>query len=55
LGHSAPDSKRQHDPKLGDTTPSGNDFNGMLVYTGTDMMLTISELNLSLHLCATRQ
>jgi hypothetical protein len=50
-----PDLKRQHGSKPGDATPSGDDLNSMLVYTGTNMMLTVNETNLSLRLCTTRQ
>ena len=50
-----PDLKRQRGPKPGDATPSGDDLNGTLVYTGTDMMPTVNETNLSLRLCAARQ
>ena len=32
-----PDTKRQRGLKPGDITPSGDDLNGMLVYTGTNM------------------
>jgi hypothetical protein len=50
-----PDLKRQHGSKLGNAAPSGDDLNSMLVYTGTDMMSTVNETNLSLRLCAARQ
>ena len=50
-----PDPKRQRGSKPGDTTPSSEDLNGTLVYTGTDMMPTVNETNLSLRLCAARQ
>jgi hypothetical protein len=55
LGLITPDTKRQRGSKPGDITPSGDDLNGTLVYTGTDMMLTVNETNLSLYLCAARQ
>jgi hypothetical protein len=50
-----PDPKRQRGSKPGDVTPSGDDLNGTLVYTGTDMMPTVNKANLSLRLCAARQ
>jgi hypothetical protein len=34
---------------------SSNNLNGTLIYTGTDMMPTVNESNLSLSLCAARQ
>jgi hypothetical protein len=50
-----PDHKRQRSSKTTDATPTNDDLNGMLVYTGTDMMPTVNETNLSLHLCAACQ
>jgi hypothetical protein len=50
-----PNTKRQHGPKLGEATPSGDALNGTLVYTSTNMMPTVNETNLSLRLCAARQ
>jgi hypothetical protein len=50
-----PDSRRQRGPKPGEFTPSSDDLNGTLIYTGTNMTPTINKSNLSLRLCATRQ
>jgi hypothetical protein len=50
-----PDTKRQQGLKPSDITLSSDDLNGTLVYTGTDMMPTVNESNLSLCLCAARQ
>jgi hypothetical protein len=50
-----PDTKRQRGSKPADITPSSDDLNGTLIYTGTDMMPTVNETNLSLRLCAARQ
>jgi hypothetical protein len=50
-----PDPKRQCGSKPGDATPSGDDLNSTLVYTGTNMMPAVNETNLSLRLCAARQ
>jgi hypothetical protein len=50
-----PDTKRQRGSKPSDATPSGDNFNGTLVYTSIDMMPTVNETNLSLRLCAARQ
>jgi hypothetical protein len=41
--------------KPSDVTPSSDDLNGKLVYTGIDMMPTVNESNLSLRLCAACQ
>jgi hypothetical protein len=49
------DPKCQRGLKPSNATPSGDDLNGTLVYTGTDMMPTVNETNLSLCLCAARQ
>jgi hypothetical protein len=46
-----PDTKRQQGSKPGDITPSSNDLNGTLVYTGTDMIQTVNKSNLSMCLC----
>jgi hypothetical protein len=50
-----PDTKRQRGSKPSNATPSSDDLSGTLVYTGTDMMPTVNESNLSLRLCAARQ
>jgi hypothetical protein len=50
-----PDPKRQRGSKPTDATPTNDDLNGTLVYSGTDMMPTVNETNLSLRLCAARQ
>jgi hypothetical protein len=50
-----PDPKRQRGSKNTDATPTNDDLNGTLVYSGTDMMPTVNETNLSLRLCAARQ
>ena len=50
-----PDTKCQQGSKPGDVTPSSEDLNGALIYSGTDMMPTVNESNLSLRLCAARQ
>jgi hypothetical protein len=50
-----PDTKRQQGLKSSDATLSSSDLNGTLMYTGTNMMPTVNESNLSLHLCATHQ
>jgi hypothetical protein len=42
LGLITPDTKCQRSPKPGNATPSGDDLNGTLVYTGTDMMPTVN-------------
>jgi hypothetical protein len=55
MGFAAPDHKRQRNSKPGDSTPSPDDLSGTLVYTGSDMMPTVSEANPSLRLCAARQ
>jgi hypothetical protein len=55
LGIITPDTKHQQGSKPSDSTPSSDDLNGTLVYTDTDMMLTVNESNLSLCLCAARQ
>jgi hypothetical protein len=50
-----PYTKRQRGSKPTDATPTNDNLNGILVYTGTDMMPTVNETNLSLRLCAARQ
>jgi len=50
----APDTKRQHTGKPGDTTPSSNDLSGTLIYTGNDMMPSVNEANPAMRLCAAR-
>jgi hypothetical protein len=50
-----PDTKHQRGSKPGDFTPSSDNLNGTLVYTGTDMMPIVNESNLSLRLCTARQ
>jgi hypothetical protein len=47
-----PDAKRTRPGKSGDAAPSPDDLSGTLVYTGSDMMLTVNEANPSLRLCA---
>jgi hypothetical protein len=49
-----PDTKHQQGSKHSNVTPS-SDVNCTLVYTGTDMMPTVNESNLSLRLCAASQ
>jgi hypothetical protein len=49
-----PDTKRQRGLKPSNATLSGDDLNGTLV-SGTDMMPTVNETNLSLHLCTACQ
>jgi len=55
MGFVTPEPKRQRNSKPGDSTPSPDDLSGTLVYTGSDMMPTVSEANPSLRLCAARQ
>ena len=55
MGFVTSDPKRQRNGKPGDSTPSPDDLSGTLVYTGSDMMPTVSEANPSLRLCAARQ
>jgi hypothetical protein len=50
-----PDTERQQGSKHSDVTLSSDNLSGALIYTGTRMMLTINETNLSLHLSAARQ
>jgi hypothetical protein len=50
-----PDTKRQQGSKPSDATPSSNNLNSTLVYTGTDMMPTVNETNFSLLLCTAHQ
>jgi hypothetical protein len=54
-GFVTPDPKRSRTIKPGDTTPSPDDLSGTLLYTGADMMPTVSEATPSLRLCAARQ
>ena len=54
-GFVTPDPKRSRTGKPGDTMPSPDDLSGTLVYTGADMMPTVSEATPSLRLCAARQ
>jgi hypothetical protein len=54
-GLMTPDTIHQQGLKPGNASPSSNNLNSTLVYSGTNMMPTINESNLSLRLCAARQ